>query len=86
MVQSTEDNSMLTRKDGIVIAIAIVVLVIGTATGSAYAMLGMAVAGLIVSAILYRGTFQHREGLIVLTATAVVTAVAFAAGFVLSVR
>ena len=33
---------MFTRSDGILIAIALIVLVIGTATGSGYAMLGMA--------------------------------------------
>ena len=75
---------MFTHKDGIVTAIGVLVLVIGTATGSAYVMLGMAVAGLVLSAILYRGNFKHRAGLVVLAATA--AAVAFATGIVLSVR
>ncbi len=73
---------MFSNKDGIPIAIAILVLVIGTATGNAYAMLGMAVAGLVLCTILYRWNSKDRAGLVVITATA--AAVAFAAGIALS--
>ena len=73
---------MFTRKDSILIATAVLVLVIGTATGSAYAMFGMATVGLVLAAILYRGSLKNRPALVVLTATT--AAVAFAIGFALS--
>ena len=72
---------MFTQRDGIVTAIAVLVLVIGTATGNAYAMLAMAVAGLALSVVLYRRHFTGRTALVVLTAAVV----AFAAGIALSV-
>jgi hypothetical protein len=42
------------RKDDILGAITVIVLLIGTATGSAYVMLGMSVTALILLALLYR--------------------------------
>jgi len=66
---------MFTRNDGIIIAIAVTVLTIGTATGSAYVMLGLAVAGLVLAAVIYRGSSKGRGTLIVSTAAA--TAFAF---------
>jgi hypothetical protein len=44
------------RRDDVVGAIAVIVLLIGTATGSAYVMLGMSVAAMILFALFYR---QH---------------------------
>jgi hypothetical protein len=76
---------MFTRNDGILIAIAVIVLVIGTAIGSAYVMLGMAVTGLVISAVLYRANFKQRGSVIVLTATVVALAAGII-GFILSVR
>ena len=75
---------MFTYKDGILTAIGVLVLMIGTATGSAFAMLGMAAAGLVLAAILYRGSYKDRGRLVVLAAAAAV--VAFATGIVLSVQ
>ena len=45
-------------EDGIVVAIGVLVLLIGTATGSAFAMLAMALVALAVTGIFYR----HRLG------------------------
>jgi hypothetical protein len=73
---------MFTRKGDIVTAIAVLVLVIGTATGNAYVMLGLSAAGLVVSAALYRGYSKPLASLVVLA----VAGAAFAAGFVMSVR
>jgi O-antigen ligase len=42
------------QKDGIVAAIAVLVLLVGTATGNAYLMLAMAIAALLVISILVR--------------------------------
>ncbi len=42
------------RRDDLVGAVAVIVLLIGTATGSAYVMLGMSVTALILLAVFYR--------------------------------
>jgi hypothetical protein len=73
---------MITRNEGLPIAIAVIVLVIGAATGSAYVMLGLAVAGLVLSMALYRGRWTHLASVVVLAAAGA----AFAAGFLMSVR
>ena len=64
------------RKNSIVTAIGILVLVIGTATGSAYAMLAMAAVGLTLIAISYRQELGWNE--LWLMAVAAVTASAIA--------
>jgi hypothetical protein len=77
---------MFTDKEGIVTAIGVLILVIGAATGNAYAMLAMAAAGLVLCAILYRGSYKGGTGLVLLAATATAAVVAFAAGIALSGR
>ncbi len=42
------------RRDDVVGAIAVIVLLIGTATGSAYVMLGLSVTALVLLALFYR--------------------------------
>ena len=60
------------RRDDAVGAIAVIVLLIGTATGSAYVMLGMSVTALILLAVFYR---QHLgTGAILAAFVAAVTA------------
>ena len=44
----------LSRRDDVIGAIAVIVLLIGTATGSAYVMLGMSVTALFPLAVFYR--------------------------------
>jgi|GEM_PF-3892996 len=72
---------MFSHKEEIVTAIGVLVLVIGAASGSAYVMLGMATAGLVLSAALYWGNTTYRTGLVVLTAAII----SFVAGVALSV-
>jgi hypothetical protein len=70
------------RRDDLVGAIAVIVLLIGTATGSAYVMLGMAVTALILLSLFYR---QHiRTGAILAAFMAAITAAII--GFVVSMR
>jgi hypothetical protein len=42
------------RRDDILAAIAVIILLIGTATGSAYAILGMSVTALVLLPLFYR--------------------------------
>src|SRR4029450_8230869 len=73
------NSPMFTRKDGILTAIGVMVLLIGTATGSAYAMLGMAVAGLALSLFLiYRWNLKGNTSLIVLTVAVTAMAIGIA--------
>jgi NAD/NADP transhydrogenase beta subunit len=60
------------RKDDWLGTIAVVVLLIGTATGNAYGMLGMSVAALALIALFYRK--QMGSGAILVTLVAAVTA------------
>jgi hypothetical protein len=60
------------RRDDILGAIAVIVLIIGTATGNAYAILGMSVTALILLAVFYRR--QIGRGPILLAFVAAVTA------------
>ena len=71
-----------TRKDGLVVAISILVLVIGTATGNAYAMFGISLAALVLVGLWYRKRIG--SGAILITSLAAVTAMAIA--FVLTLR
>jgi hypothetical protein len=57
------------RKDGIVAAIGVLVLLLGTATGNAYSMLAIALIGLGVLALFYRQTVG-RNALVALTVAA----------------
>ena len=60
------------RRDDLLGAIAVIALLIGTATGSAYVMLGMSVTALILLAVFYR---QHiGNGAILAAFVAAVTA------------
>jgi hypothetical protein len=72
------------RKSGIVTAIGIVVLLLGTATGNAYAMLAMAVVALVMIAALYREELGRNAWLAMVLALTAGTAAAIAlaiAGF-----
>jgi hypothetical protein len=70
------------RRDDMLGAVAVIVLLIGTANGSAYVMLGMSVTVLILLALFYR---QHLEtGAILAAFVAAVTAAII--GIVVSMR
>jgi hypothetical protein len=71
-----------TRRDGLVVAISILVLVIGTATGNAYAMFGISLAALALVTIWYRKRIGG--GAILITSLAAVTAMVIA--FALTMR
>jgi hypothetical protein len=60
------------RRDDLLGAIAVIVLLIGTATGNAYAMLGMSVVALVLIAIFYGRRIG--SGAILVAAVAAVTA------------
>lgn len=66
------------RKDSIVAAVGVLVLLIGTATGNAYVMLVMSVVALAVMVILYRRGLTRNmvHAIIVAAATAMVLAIA----------
>jgi hypothetical protein len=66
------------RKDSIAAAIGVLVLLIGTATGNAYAMLAMSVVALAVMVILYRRGLSRNmiRAIIVAAAMAIVLAIA----------
>ena len=68
------------RKAGIATAVGIVVLLLGTATGSAYAMLAMAVVALVMITALYREELGHHAALAMALALAagIATAIAVA--------
>jgi hypothetical protein len=68
------------RSDDLVGAIAVIVLLIGTATGSAWVMLGMSVTALVLVALLYRK--QIGTGAILTAFTAAVSTAII--GFVVS--
>jgi hypothetical protein len=68
------------RRDDLLAVIAVVILLIGAATGNAYAMLGMSVATLIVLAVFYRR--QIGSGVILVSFAAALTAAAI--GFVVA--
>lgn len=70
------------RKDDLLGAIAVIVLLIGTATGNAYTMLGMSVAALTVLAVFCRR--QIGSGAILVALVAAVTATVI--GIVMAVR
>jgi O-antigen ligase len=67
------------HKNGIVAAIGVLVLLIGTATGNAYLMLAMAIVALLVCAILLRQRLRRNVLLAVFAAAAIgaVVVVAF---------
>jgi len=66
------------KLDGILTAIGLLVLVIGTATGNAYVMFAMAIGALVAVAIFGRNSFSWRALFGVTVAAA--TAFAFAFG------
>lgn len=70
------------RREDILGAIAVIVLLIGTATGSAYVMLGMSVTALILLTLFYRQGIG--TGAILVAFVAAVTAAII--GIVLSMR
>jgi hypothetical protein len=71
-----------TRRDGLLVAIALFALLIGTATGNAYAMFGISLAALVLVTIWYRKWIS--SGALLITSLAAVTA--FAIAFVLTLR
>jgi O-antigen ligase len=71
------------RKGGIVAAIGLLVLLLGTATGNAYMMLAMAISALAIIAIVYRGKLGRGAMLAITAATATAITVAFAIAWVL---
>lgn len=70
------------RKEGIVAVIALVVLLIGTATGSAVAMFILAVLGMAIVAVIYARTFNLKTALVI--ATSMLIAFAIAVGVALT--
>ncbi len=70
------------RKDDFLGAIAVIVLLIGTATGNAYAMLGVSVAALALMAVFCRRRIGNGPLLVALVAA--VTAAAI--GIVMAIR
>ena len=66
----TATSPVNTRKDGIVGAIGILIILIGTATGSAYALLGMSVIALAFLAIFYR-EHMGRKSILIICAAAI---------------
>lgn len=72
----------ISRKDGIFCALAVAVLLIGTATGSAIAMFAMSIIALSLATLFYRKQF---DGLLMPTALAAAIA-ALAAGAIMSMR
>jgi hypothetical protein len=71
-------NKPNSRKDGIVTAIGVLVLVIGTATGNAYVMLALAVVALVVLAVFFRKRVG-RTALLAMAVSAVTVAAVAAA-------
>jgi hypothetical protein len=71
-------NVTESRRDSIAAAIGVLVLLIGTATGNAYAMLAMSVVALAVMVVLYRRGLSRNmiRAIIVAAATAIVVAIA----------
>lgn len=74
--------SPASRRDDILGAIAVIALLIGTATGSAYVMLGMSVTALILLALAYR----QRIGTGAILAAFVAAVTAAIIGTVVSMR
>jgi len=70
------------RRDDVLGAIAVIVLLIGTATGSAHVMLGMSVTALVLLALFYRQRIG--TGAILTAFVAAITAAII--GFVVSMR
>jgi hypothetical protein len=70
------------RRDDILGAIAVMVLLIGTATGSAYVMLGMSVTALFLLALFYR----RRIGTGAILAAVVAAVTAGIIGIVVSIH
>ena len=70
------------RKDDILAAIAVIVLLIGTATGSAYVMLGLSVTMLVLLTLFYR----QRVGVGAILTAFVAAVTAAIIGFVVSMR
>ncbi len=66
------------RKDSIVTAIGVLVLLLGTATGNAWVMLAMSVVALAVMAVLYRRGPGRNTIRVILVAAATAFVVAFA--------
>jgi polyferredoxin len=62
----------VSRSDEMLGAIAVIILLIGTATGSAYVMLGMAATALTLFAVFYRGKIGR--GAILVAFVAAITA------------
>jgi hypothetical protein len=73
MIMPRATNS---RKDGIVTAIGVLVLLLGTATGNAIAMLVMSIVGLAVITIFYRQSFGRIALLVMLVGACTAAAVA----------
>ena len=65
-------------KSGIVTAIGVLVLLLGTATGNAYVLLVMSIVALAVIGIFYRHELSRIAWMVMLVAVATAVAVAFA--------
>lgn len=70
------------RKDDLLGATAVIVLLIGTATGNAYAMLGMSVVSLVLIAVFCRQKIGGGAILVALVAAVTATAI----GMVMAMR
>jgi hypothetical protein len=65
------------RKAEIVTAIGLLVLLLGTATGNAFALLAMSLVALAVITIFYRQELRRHAWLVILAATATAVTVSF---------
>ena len=64
----------MSTRENAVLAIGVIVLIIGAATGSAYMMLGLAAVGIVLAALIYRP--HRRESLRLVAVSAVAAAIA----------
>lgn len=68
-----KNHAALSRKGEMLSALAVVILLIGTATGSAIALLAMSMIGLSLMTVFYRKQFSR--GLVLAAAMAAITAI-----------
>ena len=73
-----DSSTVESRRDGIVVAIGVLTLLIGTASGNALAMVGMSVLGIVLIGGCYRGRWGAMQMLVACVAMVVAFAVAFA--------
>ena len=67
-----------TRQDGIVTAIGVLVLLLGTATGNAYVMLAMSIVAIGLIAVFFRQRLKRSLSFVMIVAAMTAAVVAFA--------